>query len=172
MRITSGDRDAEEELAQRYLRPLTIQLRRLTRGDASAADLAQDTLLIGILRLRRRPLDDPTGIGGYLRGIALHLLVNERRKRARRRADAEVDPLLADSAPDALSSMLIRERHQLVGRAIEHLPTLRDRELLRRFYVDAEPKESIAADFGLSLLHFHRVLFRARERLKNSLRPG
>lgn len=168
-RIAAGDRAAEEELARRYIGPLTTQLGRLTRGDGSAADLAQDALLIAILRLRQRPLNDPEGVGGYVRGIALHLLMNERRKRARRRTDGSVDARVPDNAPDALSSLLTRERRQLIGQSIARLPAQRDRDLLRRFYVEEEPKESIAADFGLTPLHFHRVLFRARERLKNFL---
>jgi RNA polymerase sigma-70 factor (ECF subfamily) len=169
-RIASGDRAAEEEFARRYIGSLTMQLRRLTRGDGSAADLAQDALLIAILRLRRRPLEDPEGVAGYLRGIAVRLLVNERRKRARRRTDGCVDAVVPDRSPDALSSLLLRERWQLVGEAIERLPAQRDRDLLRRFYVEAESKESIAAAFGLTPLHFHRVLFRARARLRVLLR--
>ncbi|HEX8254017.1 MAG TPA: sigma-70 family RNA polymerase sigma factor [Thermoanaerobaculia bacterium] len=168
-RIAAGDRAAEEELARRYIGPLTIQLGRLTRGDGSAADLAQDALLIAIVRLRRRPLSDPQGVGGYVRGIAVHLVMNERRKRARRRTDDGVDAHVPDNSPDALASLLTRERWQLIGESIARLPAQRDRDLLRRFYVDEEPKESIAADFGLTTLHFHRVLFRARERLKNFL---
>lgn len=41
---------------------------------------------------------------------------------------------------------------------IRELPTERDRQLLLRFYVTEEDKESLCADLGLDSLHFNRVL--------------
>jgi RNA polymerase sigma-70 factor (ECF subfamily) len=45
----------------------------------------------------------------------------------------------------------------------------RDRELLVRFYLHDEPKEELCRQYGLSDLHFNRVIFRARERFRDLL---
>jgi RNA polymerase sigma factor (sigma-70 family) len=162
----AGDADAEAELAA-WCRPrLVRQLRRLTGNEAAAADLTQDALLIGIVRLRRVPLADPSGVGAFLRGIAVKLMLNERRKTRRRRTGNAISPAIPDDAPGPLDAILARERRQLLTRAIDGLRAARDRDLVRRFYLDAEPKESIARAHGLDALQFDRVLFRARRRLR------
>ncbi len=165
-KILAGDADAEAELAT-WCRPrLVRQLRQLTGNDAAAADFAQDALLIGIVRLRRVPLADPSGVGAFLRGIAIKLMLNERRKAFRRRTDGAVPVAIPDTAPGPLDAILAREQRQLLARAIESLHATRDRDLVCRYYLDAEPKESIARAHGLDALQFDRVLFRARQRLR------
>ena len=49
---------------------------------------------------------------------------------------------------------------------IEELPTERDREVMRRFYLNEEDKASICADLHLSANHFDKVAFRARQRMR------
>ena len=49
---------------------------------------------------------------------------------------------------------------------IESLPTARDREIVKRFYLDEDEKDVICRDLGLSALHFDKVIFRARQRMK------
>jgi hypothetical protein len=49
------------------------------------------------------------------------------------------------------------------------LPTSRDREILIRFYLDEEDKDSICSSLRLSEAHFTRVIFRARNRFRELL---
>jgi RNA polymerase sigma-70 factor (ECF subfamily) len=72
-------------------------------------------------------------------------------------------------APSQLSAVLLDEEAETVRRLIRELPTDRDRQLLLRYYVSEEEKESLCADLGLDSLHFNRVLFRARQRFKEIL---
>lgn len=51
-------------------------------------------------------------------------------------------------------------------RVLAELPSDRDREILFRFYIAEDEKDSICRDLGLTSLHFNRVLFRARERYR------
>lgn len=169
-RILSGDADAEAELAA-WCRPrLVRQLRRWTGNDAVAADLTQEALLIGIIRLRSAPLADPAGAASFLSGIAAKLMLNDRRKTRRRRTGDAVTSSIPDRSPDPLDVILARERRQIVVRAIEAMQVPRDRDLVRRFYLDSEPKESIARAHGLDAPQFDRVLFRARQRLRETVR--
>lgn len=173
-RIAAGDAAAEETLVLRYSRGLLYLLRRLGAPPDLAEDLHQETLRIGLERLRRRELDDPAGLAGFLRGIARNLVLNERRKTGRRRTDADEEKLaqVVHPAPSQLSSVLQDEEAETVRRLIGELATDRDRQLLLRFYVAEEEKASICADLGLDDLHFNRVLFRARQRFKEILERG
>jgi RNA polymerase sigma-70 factor (ECF subfamily) len=46
------------------------------------------------------------------------------------------------------------------------LPVPRDREVIKRFYLDEETKDAICQSLGLSPIHFDRVIFRARQRMR------
>ena len=167
-RILAGDASAEEELVQRYSRGLLYLLRRLGAPPELADDLHQETFRIVLERLRRRGLEDPAGLAGFLRGTARNLIIAERRKTARRRTEADDEKLdqVANPSPSQLSAVLLDEEAGFVRKLISELPTDRDRQVLLRFYVAEEEKEAICADLGLDSLHFNRVLFRARQRFK------
>ena len=170
-RIAAGDTAAEAKLVERYSRGLLYLLRRLGAPPDLADDLHQETFRIVLERLRRRGLDDPAGLAGFLRGTARNLMSAERRKAARRRTDADAEGLerVVNPAPGQLSAVLHDEEAAIVRRLIGDLAADRDRQLLLRFYVAGEEKERICADLGLDSLHFNRVLFRARQRFKELL---
>jgi len=46
------------------------------------------------------------------------------------------------------------------------MPVARDREILRRFYLEEEDKDSVCRALAIDPGHFHRVMFRARERFR------
>jgi RNA polymerase sigma-70 factor, ECF subfamily len=170
-RIALGEAAAEAELVERYSRGILYLLRRLGAPPELADDFHQETFRIVLERLRKRPLDDPAGLAGFLRGTAHNLVTAERRKTARRRTEADPESLerAVHLAPGPLSTVLHEEEAAIVRKLIGELPTGRDRQLLLRFYVAEEEKEAICADLGLDSLHFNRVLFRARHRFKESL---
>ncbi|HSS50031.1 MAG TPA: sigma-70 family RNA polymerase sigma factor [Thermoanaerobaculia bacterium] len=170
-RIAAGDSSAEGTLVQRYSRGILYLLRRLGISPELAEDLHQETFRIVLERLRRRELDDPAGLVGFLRGTARNLVTAEHRKMARRRTDADPEGLeqAVHPAPGQLQTVLLDEEANIVRRLIRELPTDRDQQLLMRFYVAEEEKETICSDLGLDSLHFNRVLFRARSRFKELL---
>jgi RNA polymerase sigma-70 factor, ECF subfamily len=170
-RIAAGDASAEGELVERYSRGLRYLLRRLGAAPELADDLHQETFRIVLERLRKRALDEPEGLAGFLRGTARNLMIAERRKTARRRTESDDEEVAqaVHSAPSQLSAVLLDEEAETVRRLIRELPTDRDRQLLLRYYVGEEEKESLCGDLGLDSLHFNRVLFRARQRFKEIL---
>jgi len=170
-RIAAGDAAAEEALVLRYSRGLLYLLRRLGAPPDLAEDLHQETFRIALERLRRRALDEPAALSGFLRGTARNLMEAERRKIIRRRTDTDEEKLAqaVHPAPSQLSTVLRDEEAESVRRLIGELATDRDRQVLLRFYVAEEEKGSICADLGLDSLHFNRVLFRARQRFKEIL---
>jgi RNA polymerase sigma-70 factor, ECF subfamily len=167
--IQGGNVHAEEEFVRRYTRGILIILRRSHEAAGTAEDLCQDTLRIAIDSIRRGEIVDPDRLSGFVCGIARNLVLNFARRAARREMttdDHELCSLSPVSAPPQLDELLRAEQIRAVRRVLEELPGDRDRELLYRFYIVEEDKESICSDLGLSSLHFNRVLFRARERYR------
>ncbi|HYH45331.1 MAG TPA: sigma-70 family RNA polymerase sigma factor, partial [Thermoanaerobaculia bacterium] len=155
---------------------LLVHLRRMTGDPALADDLHQETFRVVLERLRREELEEPGRLAAFVLRTGRNLFLGAWRKRTRRGEgtsldglDGEPEPAIADPDPGQLAAVLREERIRRVRQVISELATPRDRQLLFRFYVAEEERESICADLGLTGPHFNRVLFRARQRLKELL---
>jgi RNA polymerase sigma factor (sigma-70 family) len=62
------------------------------------------------------------------------------------------------------------EAREAVARALPQL-SVRDRDLLRAFYLEEKSPDDICAEFNLSPGNFRVALFRARERFRRILYP-
>jgi RNA polymerase sigma-70 factor, ECF subfamily len=167
-RIHAGDADAERELVERYSKGLLYHLRQITRDPFLADDLHQETFRAVLLRLRSGTLEQPEKLAGFILGTGRNLALGDVRRHARRGdfAPAELPAEPADPAPGQLDRVLRREAAEAVQHLIAELDAERDREILLRFHVAEEEKETICADLGLTSLQFNVVLFRARQRFK------
>jgi RNA polymerase sigma-70 factor (ECF subfamily) len=167
-RIRAGDADAERELVERYSKGLLYHLRQVTRDPFLADDLHQETFRVVLLRLRTGALEQPEKLAGFILRTGRNLALGDSRRLARRGdfAPGELPADAPDPAPGQLDHVLRREAAQAVQQLIAELDAERDREILLRFHVAEEEKESICAELGLSSLQFNVVLFRARRRFK------
>jgi RNA polymerase sigma-70 factor (ECF subfamily) len=167
-RIAAGDWTAEEDLVTRYSDMVACELRTLLfRNRDVAEDIHQETFKIVLQRLRGQGLAEAQKLGAYLRRIARNLALAEIRRAARQNLSGDEHALagVVDPAADPLTSMLRQEQTRRLRRALDRLSRGRDRELLSRFYLAEEDRESIRRDLGVTTLHFNRLLFRARRRL-------
>lgn len=171
-RIQSGDAGAESELVERFSRGVRFLLEELTRDQARADDLHQETFRLVIEKIRGGELREPEKLPGFIRATARNLFIAEYRKAARRSVE-DLDAIgaggPADPAPSQLARVLQAEDAAVVRQLLGELEPPRYRELLFRFYVAEEPKERICADLGLESLQFNVVLHRARGRFKELL---
>src|SRR5215218_100121 len=170
LRIRKGDPRAEEELIARFGEGLTFLLRRWTRGHSDAEDLYQETFRLGLEKVRRGEVRDPERLAGFLRSLARNLSIEHYRKAARRGSREEEIETAADvSNPDTgqLGQLLRKEKVNLVRQLLDELGSERDRQILFRFYIAEEDKESIRSDLGLTAPEFNLVLFRARRRYRD-----
>ena len=154
-RIRQGDPAAEADFIERYSRGLLYLLRRMTRSFELAEDLHQEVFRVALERLRGRGIDDPEKLGEFLNGIARNLFFTELRRQARYGAetlDAFAEPVAPQGSP--MHDLLAEERTQLIQKLLDDLPSERDRQLLFRFYIAEEEKETICIDLGLSSSHF------------------
>ena len=147
-------------------------LRRLTQNHALADDLHQETLALVLAKIRRGEVREPEKLAGFIRSTARNLFIADRRKEARYQAlDGEEEgarpaPALADRGPAPLDRVVAAEEARQVQRLLSELRYDRDRQLLLRFYLADQSKEEICAELEIEPERFHKVLFHARERLR------
>jgi len=166
-KIQAGDAAAESELVSRYGRGVTILIRRASSDASAVDDLYQLTFQIALEKIRRGDVREPEKLSGFICSLARNLVIDHFRKVAARRFTGPVEGVrAADPAPGPLENLLKVEKASIVRRVLAELPSERDREILFRFYIAEDEKDSICRDLGLTSLHFNRVLFRARERYR------
>jgi RNA polymerase sigma-70 factor, ECF subfamily len=163
--------DPGQEAILRNMPGLRAQLARVTGSVELAADLLQDAVVTALQKLRAGQISDPGHLDGYVYRVALNHLRNYRRKDRLRTATAEETSGPIDSVEP---SRPVREFEadqwaRLVKQLLQEVPLVRDRELLVRFYLQEESKEELCQAFGLTELHFNRVIHRARDRFRELL---
>jgi RNA polymerase sigma-70 factor (ECF subfamily) len=171
-RIGRGGRDAEDAMVRRYGAGLLYLLKRRTRDPELALDLRQDAFRVAIEKLRNGPIDEPERLAAYLRGVALNLWIAHQRKSARRGTTADSDAVEAaadESAAGPFENVSREQVRDAVGVLLGELGTPRDREILKRLYIEDQDKDAICAALGVDATHFNRVLFRAKQRFRELL---
>jgi RNA polymerase sigma-70 factor (ECF subfamily) len=170
-RVKNGEPAAEATMVERYSRGLRYLLRRKTRNTQLAEDLLQETWAIALVKIREKGLDNPGRLAGYLAGIANNLAIGEQRRvnRQRTAVNSEIVALIPDESDSPFRQAARAEICKQVQEILADLKKERDREILQRFYVREEDKASICHRLGVDSVHFNRVLYRARQRMKSAI---
>lgn len=153
---------------QRYQRGLLYLVRRKTSDKELAEDVCQRAFIVALEKLRESAVRKPESLAAFLRSTALNLLIADQRKQFRQGTtpDSEVVALAADHAPGPFDEVSGEQLRSVVRALLKELSQARDREILIRFYLDEEDKQSICRSLELDAEHFNRVLFRARQRFR------
>jgi RNA polymerase sigma factor (sigma-70 family) len=166
--ISQGDKTAEAVLFEKYYKPTLYILERKTRDPELAQDLCQEAFCIVLERLRNRPLDEPEKLAAFLHSVAINLQIADIRKAQRQKTTT--DQALAERAADVTQNqfrILLKERTAAAVRTlIASMDNVRDRKLLYGFYIEERDKAEICDELDLSLRHFDKVLYRAKERFR------
>ncbi len=160
----NGDLAAFGALVERHQGSVRACLAVRMNHAPDAEDLAQEALLVAF---RKLPQIDPTlPLGPWLRGIALHLLANHRRK-------FRAIPIgLNDELQALLDTQLDADFH--AGRESEKMHALREcleeldgpaRELIRERYADGASLDELATRLGRKTSTVSMQLHRLRELL-------
>ncbi len=167
-RIARGDRLAETEFVRQFERGVRLLVRRHCRpNEPDVDDFVQDILTSVLQKLREGALRESDALNGYVRQTVVFVTTTAYRKRYRRGEYAsldEVEPLESGDNPEQHHAK--QESLGLVSRLLQEMSTPRDRELLRRFYLQEQSREQVCEALQIEPEHFHRVIFRARARLR------
>jgi RNA polymerase sigma-70 factor (ECF subfamily) len=150
---------------------LIALLTRKLRDRELAEDMINEAFVESLTKLAAGQIDNPMRFSGFVYQVAFNLLRNHRRRmdnRFDRRADyIDIEQLTASTSP--LEELCHDGTARLMRRVVQELPVLRDREIVRRFYLEEEHKDDICEDLGLDSRHFDKIIFRARQRVRRSL---
>jgi RNA polymerase sigma-70 factor (ECF subfamily) len=160
-----------QQVILRNMAGLRAQLARVTGSVELASDLLQDAVVTALQKLRAGQISDPAHLDGYVYRVALNHLRNYRRKDRSRVATSEelAEPVESTESSRPVKDLEVDQWARLVKQLLQQVPLARDRELLVRFYLDEESKQELCQAFGLTELHFNRVIHRARDRFKDLL---
>lgn len=161
--------DTFDALVREHQAGLRAYVRALGAQDAWVDDLAQEVFLVAYRRIAH--FRSGADFGCWLRGVARNLVLNERRKNARRHR------LLQESILDVLS-----ENENEGGRrpppaahvvavmtdCVSRLPA-RSRELLERRYADSTDAPTLARAFQLSAAAVRQTLVRTRSAVRRCI---
>lgn len=159
------------ELIEKDYVGLRLLLARRTRDYQLACDLLHDAICITWEKWCADQIQRPDQIAGYIFQVATNLLHNKRRivgDRPERRATLEQVDRERIAAPSAESS----DEEKIAAKLndlIHAMRSQRDRTVLIRFYLKEEDKELICRDLKLNPRQFDRILYRARQRLRELL---
>jgi len=162
-------RTAEQNLRQQDLAGIKSLLERQCGSSAVAEDLLSEAIETSLRKLREGAIARPEQLVGYVYRVALNLLRNFRRQDKSVRSSPDgVDRITSEDA-DAAASIEQAKWAKLMREVLKEMPGQRDRELIVGFYLEEEDKETLCNRFGISALHFNRVIHRARERFRELL---
>lgn len=169
-RIAAGDTSAETLLVHKYWRGLYVVLYNDSRDQNLASDLAQEALCIALVKARNSEIREAKALTSFIHQTAKNLLIAHKRKEKRQKTDGydnfdEVFSNLEGPAQQCERNELVK----LVQQVLEELPMERDRKLLVGYFVDGLTKEQLCESLDLTDAHFDRVLYRARQRLKQKI---
>ena len=164
-RIAGGDRPAEAEFVRLFERGVRVLVRRYCRpGDPIVDDLVQDVLSGVLERLRAGAIHDPAALPAYVQSAVVYATSAEYRRRRPTLAETAIEQIPDRETPG--SRLAATQLAKLLRDLLAGMAVPRDREILRRFYLEEEDKDSVCRALAIDPGHFHRVMFRARERLR------
>ena len=158
--------DTENHLFSYFSLPVQIKLRALLRSPELIQDAGQETFLRVLSYFRcGKTLDNPGSLPGFVyttcHNVALEFL------RAHTRQDQLPENLHEPIAtgPDPERQMVTDESKAFVRRVLNELPE-KDRQLLKRVFLDEEDKDAVCREFGVDRGYLRVLLHRALHRFR------
>jgi RNA polymerase sigma-70 factor, ECF subfamily len=179
LRAKQGERGAFEELVIRHQQAVINFIYRSVPDLAEAEDLAQNAF-VQAWKARQR-YQPSAKFTTWLFTIARNLTLNELRRRSRHDLDSIDAPVAGDEAQSArqfedvgsqsaADNLLRTEIEQRVAEAVASLPETQ-RTAISLCQDEETSYEDIAKVLGCSLSATKSIIFRARETLKERLKP-
>lgn len=167
-RLREGDPATEEHFALYFGELIQMKAASRLRSPSRADDVRQETLLRVLRNLRQGTIEHPERLGAYVNTVSNHV-IQETFRRDRRMADFPEGAGEIPSGQASVESGLLQdERSNLVKKALGELAD-KDRELLRRIFLDDEEKDKVCRELSVSREYLRVLLHRARGRLRMAL---
>ncbi len=165
LQIEQGSAQAEDTFYRTYEKGLRLMLLARSRCASKADDVTHEAFIVSIQRIRQGDLRDHSRLRSFLYSTAQNILRDHFRKEERFTA---WNPELDTRAEEESASSIIYndQRNKIVSRIIKELPTERDRIILTKYYLEEADRDALCKQLDIDSVHFSRVIFRAKQRLK------
>jgi RNA polymerase sigma-70 factor (ECF subfamily) len=168
VKIIQGNSNASNAFVLMNYRWLLFIIRKKFARSNNHEDIVQDTFMLVINKLKQGSVNNPQAILAYLRTTAINIGFEYLRKDKKFTSAVDQDYLevIEDSKDDILSTIIWNDKVKYVKQVLSELKVQRDKDILTQFYFEDQSKVSICKKLDLSSEHFDRVLYRAKQRLK------
>ena len=162
----------EAHLVAAFGTPVRAKLYMRLRSPTLVEDGAQETFLRVFAFFRAgKTLDNPASLPGFVHSVCHNVALELLRSRSRYEQMPEDAPEPADTGNDPERNVAARETQVLIRQILDELPP-RDRELLRRVFLEEEDKDRVCSDLRVDRGYLRVLLHRARLRFKAALLAG
>jgi RNA polymerase sigma-70 factor, ECF subfamily len=167
-RARRGDHDAFAELAGAAITRLDAVARLILRDRELARDAVQETL---VRAWRDLPgLRDPDRFDAWLHRLTVHACLDLTRRRRRRVAEVELEPILEIGSPDQTDLLALRDQ---LDRALARLEPEQRAVVVLRYWLDLplpEAAEALGIPLGTAKSRLHRAIAALRRTVEGDER--
>ena len=163
--IRDNDPEGMESLYNLFARGIRYYLCRQV-GSQEIDDKVHDTIVIVVQAIRRGELREPDRLMGFVRTVVRRQVANHIAESVQVRKgqlELESGATVADLRTDPETNILSDERLELMKDVLGEISG-RDREILRRFYLEEQTQEQICAEMNLNETQFRLLKWRAKQR--------
>ena len=165
-RIREGEPGAMEELYGVFEKGIRYFILR-NLGPEDVEDKVHDCFVIVAQAIRRGELREPERLMGFVRTVVKRQIAQHIETAVtRRRTMAEFDESafsISDWKDDPEQTFIARQRKDIARRVLKII-SHKDREVLRRFYVEEQSPEQICSEMNLTATQFRLLKSRAKAR--------
>ena len=161
--IKLGKDEGMEHLYRLFSRGIRYYLCRQL-GPQELDDKVHDTFLIVVNAIRRGDLREPERLMGFVRTVVRRQVaayIENAVHTRREQAELETGIAVADRGQNPEQEAIGRQKNELMRSALEAL-SVRDRDILIRFYIKEQPQEQICREMSLTETQFRLLKSRAK----------
>jgi len=163
--IRTGESGGMEELYRVFSRGVRYYLCRQL-GPQDLDDKVHDTFLIVVQAIKKGDLREPERLMGFVRTVVRRQVaaqIDRAMQNRREQVDMDTTVLVSDKH-DTPEEAAITRQHEAVAESVLRSVSIRDREILTRFYLMEQTQEEICDEMGLSETQFRLLKSRAKAR--------
>jgi RNA polymerase sigma-70 factor (ECF subfamily) len=167
--LRANDPLVQRHFATYFRELLLIKVRRRVPSVETAEDLVQETFLRVLTTLRAGGLRSSASLGAFVDSVCNNVLLEYYRSN---RHTVGLDEDAAEPGGGGPEDQLVtRERQKQVAIVLGELRP-RDRDLLRKVFLEEEDKDQVCREFGVDRGYLRVLLHRARNRFRTLLEPA
>lgn len=166
--LRANDPRVQYHFANYFRELMLIKLRRRVPTIEVAEDLIQETFLRVLTTLRADGLRSAPSLGAFVDSVCTNVLMEYYRSDKRTTGLAEDVPGPADERSNPEEAFVTWQCQKQVAEILNELRP-KDRDLLRRLFLEGEDKDQICREFGVDREYLRVLLHRAKNRFRTLL---